>query len=359
MFSFPKPSIYQTPKCFVTYGTMGFPDANQLPVKAKPWSTLLSQDFIHKVDLIIPEEVLQLVKEGILDDTARTPQYRRVIMTLGQVLEGDFFTQYIKIGNIIMLSEGKIGVDNVFAIKDGKLTMFLDNESYERVGLVGKLYGVKGTRALQPKWVVEYDLRSQSALHGKKGFDRLIYGCKNALNLPTTWLFYNLSENPSPEPIAQYYPIAYTSNPALVQNLTVGIPQLKVPSVVLEEENRQDMDEYASEVYEWISLVRLESPRVNSGDDIDPFLSTYAVPGNPSEVDEARLCKISWQGFIPPSWAANTLANLIRILPPQAWFSLSTTPITRSAMSRGADCTIMRPPMSAGEYVLWDVKGLD
>ncbi len=63
-------------------------------------------------------------------------------MTLGQVLEGDFFTQYIKIGmhyqffftlllawsldaniyllgNIMMLSEGKVAINNVFSIKDG------------------------------------------------------------------------------------------------------------------------------------------------------------------------------------------------------------------------------------------------
>lgn len=28
---------------------------------------------------------------------------------------------------------------------------------------------------------------------GKKGFDRLIYACKNALSQPLAWLFCNLS----------------------------------------------------------------------------------------------------------------------------------------------------------------------
>ncbi|KAI1819894.1 ribonuclease P 40kDa subunit [Xylaria intraflava] len=359
MFAFPKPSIYQTPKCFVTYGAMSYPNANQLPTKVKPWSTLLSQDYVHKVDLLLPEELLQVVKEGILNDTARVPSYRRVVMTLGQVLEGDFFTQYIKIGNVIMLSEGKVETDNVFSIKDGKLTMFLDKESYERAGLVGKPYGAKGARGLQPRWIVEYDLRSPSALHGKKGFDRLVYGCKNALNSPTTWLFCNLSETPTPEPVARYYPIAYTSNPAIVPNMAVRVPQLKVPSVILGDRSRDELDEYATEVYEWLSLVRLESPRISPSDNIDPYLATYALPGNPAEVDEGRLCKISWQGFIPPSWTASILADLIKILPPQAWFSFSTTPFTRSTMNHSADCTIIRPPSSPGEYVLWEIKGLD
>ncbi|KAI0803927.1 ribonuclease P 40kDa subunit-domain-containing protein [Xylaria sp. FL0064] len=358
MFSFPKPSVYQTPNCFVTYGKMSYPDTSNLPVRVKPWSTLLSQDYIHRVDLVLPEELLQLVKERTLDDPAQTPCYHRVIMTLGQVLRGDFFTQYIKIGNIMMLSEGKVGIDNVFSIKDGKLTMYLDKETYERAGLVGKPYGAKGARGLQPRWIVEYNLRSSSALHGKKGFDRLLYACENALNVSTSWLFCNLSQTtPDPDPIAQYHPTKYTSEPALVQSIAVKIPPLGVSPAIFADQSRQELSEYATEIYEWISLVRLESPRVKLGDKIDPYLSTYAVPGDSSERTDGRLCKISWQGFIPPNWAANTLAELIRSLPPKAWFSFSTTPFTRGIMGLGADCTIMRPPSSPGEYVLWEIKG--
>ncbi|KAI0914973.1 ribonuclease P 40kDa subunit-domain-containing protein [Ustulina deusta] len=359
MFSFPKSSVYQTPKCFITYGIMSYPDTNQLPTKVKPWSTLLSQDYVHKIDLVLPEELLQLVKERILDDPAQIPSYHRVIMTLGQVLEGDFFTQYIKIGNIMMLSEGKVAINNVFSIKDGKLVMYLDKETYERAGLVGKPHGVKGARGLQPRWVVEYDLRSPSALHGKKGFDRLVYACKNALNAPMTWLFFNLSKTPNPDPIVQHHPTKYTSDPALVQNMVTQIPPLGISSAVLADQSRQELGEYATEVYEWLSLVRLESPRVKLRDNIDPYLSTYAVPGDPSESNEGQLCKISWRGFMPPGWAANTLAELIKTLPPKAWFSFSATPFTRGAMGLGADCTIMRPPSSPGEYVLWEIKGHD
>lgn len=52
----------------------------------------------------------------------------------------------------MMLSEGTIGVDNVFVLKSGHLRMFIDKETYERAGLVGKPYGVKGKRGLKPKW---------------------------------------------------------------------------------------------------------------------------------------------------------------------------------------------------------------
>jgi len=30
---------------------------------------------------------------------------------------------------------------------------------------------------------------------GKKGFDRLVYACKNALNTPRTWLFCNTAKS--------------------------------------------------------------------------------------------------------------------------------------------------------------------
>lgn len=46
--------------------------------------------------------------------------FHKVIMTLGQVLEGDFFTEYIKIGNVLMLSEGSMDFENVFSLKEGE-----------------------------------------------------------------------------------------------------------------------------------------------------------------------------------------------------------------------------------------------
>ena len=42
--------------------------------------------------------------------------------------------------------------------------------------------------------VVEINLRLPSMLHGKKGFDRIVYAFKNVLTKPVTWLFHNLRE---------------------------------------------------------------------------------------------------------------------------------------------------------------------
>lgn len=51
-----------------------------------------------------------------------------------------------------MLSEGRRGIDNMFTLRSGTLTMFLDKETYERAGLVGNPHGVKGKRGLKPRW---------------------------------------------------------------------------------------------------------------------------------------------------------------------------------------------------------------
>lgn len=50
------------------------------------------------MDLILPQEELQLVQDRLERESCSTPAYYRVNMTLGQVLEGDFFTEYVKIG---------------------------------------------------------------------------------------------------------------------------------------------------------------------------------------------------------------------------------------------------------------------
>lgn len=140
----------------------------------------------------MPQDQWQAIQGQVLGKVL-TPEFSRVTMTLLQILRGDFFTEYIKIGDIVMLSRGRTDLDKVFTLKDGRLTMFLDKETYERAGLVGKPHGAKGNRGLRPRWVVELDLRSPSMLHGRPGFDRLVYACTNTLTEPLTWLFCNVS----------------------------------------------------------------------------------------------------------------------------------------------------------------------
>lgn len=139
----------------------------------------------------MPQVSYEAAKETLSKIT--TPTCSRVALSLSAILSGDFFTEYIKKGDILMLSEGVYGVDNVFCLRDGILTLSLGKESYERAGLVGKPDGAKGARGARARWVVEINLRLPSMLHGKKGFDRIVYAAKEVLNKEVTWLFCNVS----------------------------------------------------------------------------------------------------------------------------------------------------------------------
>ncbi|EGO59390.1 hypothetical protein NEUTE1DRAFT_121209 [Neurospora tetrasperma FGSC 2508] len=331
MLSFPTPSVYQSSKCFVTYGVMGHLDPNQPPTKSKPWSTVASQDFINRVELIIPQEAFEVVRK-ILNEKA-APEFKRVVMSLHDILSGDFFTEYIK---------------------KGILTMLLDKEAYERAGLVGKPDGVKGKRGLKPRWVVEVDLTSSSMVPGKKGFDRLIYASKNAFNTPVTWLFCNLSSTiPNPDPLASHSPTKCAAEPSVLENLDAMLPTLKPPVDTIGPEGREELEYFSTELYEWLSLVRLQSPRIQVGDQVDPYLCRYQVPG---DGQQGKICKLTWQGFLAPSWCREILLNLVAELPSKTWFSFSTTTFSKGMAGDNSEISLFRPQGAPGEYVMWEIK---
>jgi len=87
---------------------------------------------LAKVDLILPEELANLVKDK-LDALASKFCYYKVSMTLEQIISGDFFNHYIKLGmsfrikasrpdvpgNIMMISQGQARIDNRYTLRDG------------------------------------------------------------------------------------------------------------------------------------------------------------------------------------------------------------------------------------------------
>ncbi|KAK3990862.1 ribonuclease P 40kDa subunit-domain-containing protein [Cladorrhinum sp. PSN332] len=352
MLSFQAPTLYQSPKCFVTHGIMAHLDPNQPPSKGKPWASFLGQDFISRADLIIPQDVFELVQAKLLHDEA-IPKFTRAVMSLDDILSGPFLTKYVKEGNVSMLSEGRSGIDNVFTLKKGTLTMYLDKETYERAGLVGKPHGVKGKRGLKPRWIVEVDLNASSMVRGKKGFDRLIYASKNALSQPLTWLICNSSSTVPVDGLPQQNsPTNSKANVRIGQAIDAKVPGL-IPPITTDPSARDEFEYFTTDLYEWLSLVRLQSPRILANDQIDPYLSRYQVPEGGQNT---KICRISWQGFFSPSWSHQTLMDLVTVLPYKTWFSFSTTTFSKGLTGENSECTVLRIPDSRGEFLLWEVK---
>lgn len=134
---------------------------------------------------------------------------------------------------------------------------------------------------------------------------------------------------------------------------------LTFPSEVIESGDRPGLEDYATETYEWLSLIRLQSPRVAAGDNIDPYLSRYQTP---TPLDSAspshdKICKITWQGFFTPAWVRSVLITALVALPSRAWFSLSATSFSKGLVGDSTEVVFLRPPESPGHYLFWEIKG--
>ncbi|TAQ88516.1 hypothetical protein B7494_g3154 [Chlorociboria aeruginascens] len=335
-------------KCIVTHGIMGHLDPTRPSTKRKPFAPILNHRFVQKVEFLLPEEIYQIIKNDVFADRM-SPVYSRVILPLKELVEGDFFTEYIKKGNVLMLSEGRTGVDNVFSLKEGILKLHLDRENYERAGLVGKPDGVQGKRGTRPRWVVEINLRLPSMLHGKKVFDRIVYAFKNVLTTPVTWLFCDLGTT---DPMEKHFPCKITCSPSFSHAINVNIPPLQPPTEI-NPIYGDEFEDFAIEINEWLSLVSLESPRIDPDDKIDSFLSRYVSPGAPTT--ESKLIRVTWRGFISPSWAHKTLIQVLLAVPGEQWFAYSVEGFGESWSNDSKNCTFLKVPKATHEYVLWEI----
>lgn len=60
-----------------------------------------------QIDLILPAEACDVILEQ-LNNTQKDPRYFKVHMTLGDVLQGDFFNEYIKNGMYVSLAYDRV-----------------------------------------------------------------------------------------------------------------------------------------------------------------------------------------------------------------------------------------------------------
>ncbi|MCJ1223615.1 hypothetical protein MMC12_000258 [Toensbergia leucococca] len=331
MFNFQSDDLPKS-KCYLSHGTLPqFIDPSQPPSKKKPFATVLSQSFTHTLDLVLPEELYELIWKDVESEVGLV-RYSRVIMPLSVLLEGDFFSSYIKTGNIMMLSQGRPGVNDLFYLKDdtirhrlrarnivaGILRLELAKESYERCGLIGKPIRDGGRKHLKTRYAVEINLRLPSMLHGKKGFERIVWAFKNVLNHSMTWLFHDLQDTHAVAavqltdmPITKHHPTFKMCHPQIHRMEAVVTPALDASALGA---SSSELSDWATEVYEWLSLIALQSPRVQSGDAIDPYLCRYSVPENSSTAIANNFMILRWTGLIPSFWIRKLFIACIKKL---------------------------------------------
>lgn len=168
-------------------------------------------------------------------------------------------------------------------------------------------------------------------LHGKKGFERIVWAFKNVLNHSVTWLFHDFTPNTEhgkattirtllnnkvtdcgdvakEPPITKYHPVTKECLPQQRIFEKVRVPDFSNSRSSYSDEAFED---WALEIYEWLGLVAIGSPRVCSEDAIDPFLSRYQVPDCGSG-KFSSLVTLTWTGLIPNYWVRNFFICLLR-----------------------------------------------
>ncbi|GKZ82128.1 ribonuclease P protein subunit p40 [Aspergillus niger] len=336
-------------KCYTTIGQLpAFIDPKQPPTKRSPCSAILGHPFVHTVEVILPKDIFSHVQPQL-----QKLRYARVSMSLSSLLEGEFFNTYIKTGNILMISEGRSGSDSVFTLKDGILKLELSKEIFERTGLTGKPVRSGGRKHAKERFIVEINLRLPSMLHGKKGFERIVWAFKNVLNQSVAWLFFDLTtssggvseDDPS---LKGNQPQIINCQPILTEHSNILVPPLPGAEITDESRGAAELEDHCNELSEWLAMVSLESPRVSAHDDVDPYLCRYSVP----DLDNAKstsLVSLKWQGLVPSRWIIELLVALLKetapkSLAPYAWFALSASALGREAVEARDGYTVMVLP---------------
>lgn len=105
---------------------------------------------------------------------------------------------------------------------------------------------------------------------------------------------------PETSPLAKHHPVTRACESLPIRTAPVTIPE-SLNSKTSEPWSETNLRTHVLELSEWLSLVALQSPRVHTDDEIDPYLSRYSRPeGDLTEIK--KLVILKWSGFIPAEW---------------------------------------------------------
>ncbi|PLB46750.1 hypothetical protein P170DRAFT_511434 [Aspergillus steynii IBT 23096] len=339
-------------KCYTTVAELpSFVDPKQPPSTRLPFSAIGGHSFLHTVEVLLPEKAYAAIESSV-DSKLQKLRYARVFMSLSALIEGEFFNTYIKSGNILMISEGRSGSDNVFSLRDGILRLELGKEVYERTGLTGKPIRSGGRKHGKERYLVELNLRLPSMLHGKKGFERIVWAFKNVLNHAVAWLFYDLQSesggiSQDDQSLKGNHPHIIDCEPSRTYHRDVLVPPFK-SATNTEAGPTEDLNVSCNELSEWLAMVTLQSSLVSSHDDTDPYLCRYSVP-DAEDAESSDLVSLRWHGFASPKWVMQLFITLLqeigRYAPASsAWFALSASALGRDVVDGKDGYTIMTLP---------------
>ncbi|KAK0785726.1 hypothetical protein LTS16_010879 [Friedmanniomyces endolithicus] len=318
------------PKCDFTHAVLSnFIDYDLPPTKKRPFTTIAAQTTSHTVDILFRKSSLPKLLES-LGEGEGALQYARVHMKLSDIIEGDFFNHYVKAGNVVMLSQGRPGIDPVYTLSEGLLRLEVNKVMYERMGLEGKAIPGEGRKHVKARFAIEINLRLPSMIRGKPGFDRVVWAFRNVLNHSVAWLFQDLkAKTDGSGPVAVHQPFVRNVEP-VVEGLD-GAMIFAIPETL-----EQDDHPLAAELLEWVTMAANLSPRLKRDDSIDRYLSKYNVTLPTSDGDAGGhhetqdLARIRWHGFAHASFVSKVFIAALKACGDD-WFAISATSFSGEA----------------------------
>ncbi|KAG5925545.1 hypothetical protein E4U42_004187 [Claviceps africana] len=319
-------------------GTMEHGHLRSSSPRIDKWmAAIRDHGFISRVDLIMPLKRFVAIPPEVIRHRQRPAHYRIVGSSLGQLLQN---------------------AELFDILQKGTLTIQMDKPTFEAFGLPGNKELVKG----QQIWSVSLDLDTAKRYckeEAHKQEKQRICAYKGMTTEQLTWLLshetgsiltIDLGNDVNIlECIAELQPYhVITSPPPTIDN---GLS-------FWENGSRRELQEVGLQVYEWLSLLRLESPRVQSGDSIDTFLSRYkAVGGEYSEGEQSDVCRISWVGLIGSTWFQALVDDVLAVHPAEGWLSVSSNGFDDVNMSgKGSELVLLRPSKRDDQYMMWTLN---
>jgi ribonuclease P/MRP protein subunit RPP40 len=166
-------------------------------------------------------------------------------------------------------------------------------------------------------------MRLPSMVRGKKGFERVLWACKDVFDHSLAWLFYDMNATTKFDgPIAAHYPIVRSVKPTVSTLAAAVCP--KFPA----EFGPYD-DEDAPELLEWLSLINGGCSQVLEAEHGEANISRYreptfglAAPANEEQHEALDLVHYQWHAFIPHSFATKVLLTALKTSN-KGWFAIT------------------------------------
>ncbi|CAG8500596.1 6834_t:CDS:2 [Funneliformis caledonium] len=238
--------------------------------------------------------------------------YYKVDLPLSWFIDTNFIQNYVKAGRVVALSltEG-IDIANVIALDfSGNLILNLTKDTYEELGLDG--HSTKFGPNKQ-RFVVQIDLKRRSLIPGKKGYERIKWCFNNTLTKRFTFLmsFVKSTEKKTCE---IDFPSSFNAKKLLGKfdfnpiHEGILIPDL---SIIKNISNESQWRLDAVEIYDWIGMNSIQAQRIQSHDQVDPYISVYKPP---EPYSDGNGSFIKWSGFIPSSTIKELFDSVLKFL---------------------------------------------